>query len=367
MNWALEDTFFLMPNWKWLGLAAAIAIGFFLRLLLSRFFLSLKKSEHILKKVPPLIRYILTTKSSSPDAWIVVCFFWISAIQSLKLPDNLSKNLQILVKVWLAINILRWLYLACDALGKWLADLAAKTESTADDQLVPFAVKTAKVLVVVVGVLMTIQNFGVNVVSLLAGLGLGGLALALAAQDTAANLFGSITILMDRPFQVGDYIRVIGTEATVTDIGFRSTRLRTSDNVIVTIPNSVMAKEKIENLTQRVAIRIQHILGVTYATEEKQLVAFMDQLKYFLHQHPKTRKEDILVYFVSLGDFSLGIRMTVHAFPVDLKEELQIQEEILFQVMRLAKEHSIEFAFPTQTLLVEKLPQAESRQQRELT
>ena len=355
MSW--DETLFVLPNWKWVAIVVALAVGFLLRLLLSRAFLAFKSSERLTARAHPFLRYLLEAKSASPDAWILVSLFWISAIHSLKLPENLQSGLLILAKVWLAINVIRWLYMACDALGKWLADLAAATESTADDQLVPFAVKTLKMLVIVIGVLVSIQNFGINVVSILAGLGLGGLALALAAQDTAANLFGSVTILMDRPFQVGDTIKVTDTQGVVLDVGFRSTRLRTPTNTVVTIPNSIMAKEKIENITSRTAIRIQHVIGVTYNTSEMEMKTIIDQLKYYLHQHPKIRKEDAIVAFASLGDFSLGIRLSAHALVSELKEEAEIQQEILFKIMQVAQEHKVEFAFPTQTLHVEKFNQ----------
>lgn len=359
MNWEiLEETMFVMPNWKWIGLAAAFLIGLFLKIVFTKIIGLFKESAFVQSHAHPVIRYFLANSGSKPEAWIVVCFFWISAIHALKLPEQGQKNLIVLVNIWLAVNIIRWIYLGCDALGKWLMDLAAKTESTADDQLVPFVVKAMKIVVVVVGVLVAIQNFGINVVSILAGLGLGGLALALAAQDTAANLFGSITILLDRPFNVGDFIKVTDTTGTVLDIGFRSTRIRTIDNSVVTLPNSTMAKEKIENLTERTARRMRHVIGVTYDTPIEKLAAVVDQIKYYLHQNERIRSEDYVVSFVSLGDFSLGIQVIAHALTNDPKIEAEIQQEFLFHVMKIAAEQNVEFAFPTQTLLLEKVQQS---------
>lgn len=359
MNWdVLEETMFVMPNWKWLGIAAAIVIGLFLRFVLAKILSFVKTSDRIRTHVHPLVRYFLQESESGPEAWILVCFFWISATHALKLPEKGEKALLLVASIWLAFNIIRWLYLGCNALGKWLMDLASKTESTADDQLVPFVTKSLKVLVVVIGVLVSIQNFGINVMSILAGLGLGGLALALAAQDTAANLFGSITILLDRPFNVGDFIKVTDTTGTVLDIGFRSTRIRTIDNSVVTLPNSTMAKEKIENLTERTARRMRHVIGVTYDTPIEKLAAVVDQIKYYLHQNERIRSEDYVVSFVSLGDFSLGIQVIAHALTNDPKIEAEIQQEFLFHVMKIAAEQNVEFAFPTQTLLLEKVQQS---------
>lgn len=357
MNWEiLEETMFVMPNWKWIGIAAGFVIGLFLRFLVAKILTTVKQSDRVQRRLHPLIRYFFKENESAPETWILVCLFWISAAHALRLPEKGEKALIMIANVWLAFNVIRWLYLGCNALGKWLMDLASKTETTADDQLVPFVTKSLKILVIVVGVLVSIQNFGINVVSILAGLGLGGLALALAAQDTAANLFGSITILMDRPFNIGDFIKVTDTTGTVLDVGFRSTRIRTTENSIVTIPNSTMAKEKVENLTQRNARRLRHVVGVTYDTPLEKLKSVVDQIKYYLHQNEQIRSGDFVVSFVSLGDFSLGIEVIAHALTNDPKITAEIQQELLLHIMKIAADQNVEFAFPTQTLLVEKLP-----------
>lgn len=368
MNWEiLEETMFVMPNWKWLGIAAAFVIGLVLRFLFAKVLTLIKQSERVQRRLHPLIRYFFKENESAPEAWIFVCLFWASAIQALKLPEKGEKALSLLAGIWLSFNIIRWLYLGCNALGQWLMDLAMKTAATADDQLVPFITKSLKILVIVVGVLVSIQNFGINVVSILAGLGLGGLALALAAQDTAANLFGSITILMDRPFNVGDFIKVTDTSGTVLDVGFRSTRIRTTENSVVTIPNSTMAKEKIENLTARNARRLRHVVGVTYDTPLEKLKSIIDQIKYYLHQNEQIRSEDFVVSFVSLGDFSLGIEVIAHALTNDPKIAAEIQQDLLLHIMKIAADQNVEFAFPTQTLFVEKLPLPSTQSAGEVT
>ena len=345
----MNDVILWIPNWKWIGLGIAIAAGLLIRSLLKQFFNYLKKSPQIRAKAHGFLLYLLDTDLHGPLAWVTTCLFWLASLDSLALTPGLDKYLKFLAQLILSFNLIRLAYKGVDAFGKMLQDFTAKTENTLDDQLAPFATKTLKVFVVVFGLLIVVQNFGVNVMSLLAGLGLGGLALALAAQDTAANLFGSITIILDRPFQVGDWIKVAGTEGFVEEIGFRSTRIRTMYKSLVTIPNSVMAKEQIDNMGLRPLHRIRHVLGLTYDCSEEQMKQFMDRIRYILTQHPDVNKESISVYFNALGDYNLQILMNFFVQVEEVSREMEIQQEVLFEVMKAAQGLNIEFAFPTAT------------------
>ena len=184
---------------------------------------------------------------------------------------------------------------------------------------------------------------------MLAGLGLGGLALALAAQDTAANFFGSLMILVDQPFKIGDYIKIGDTEGIVENIGFRSTRIRTFDRSLVTLPNSFVAKEKIDNLTLRDSFRIRHILGFVYSTPTKTLASYCDELRKDLSLDPRVLKDDIRVFFQEMGDFNLQVLVQVYVTPMTAIEFAATRQEFLIQIMNLAEKRGLEFAFPTQT------------------
>jgi len=240
-----------------------------------------------------------------------------------------------------------------------MKDWAAKTETTLDDQLAPFATKTLKVLAIVLGILIALQNFGFNVMSLLAGLGLGGLALALAAQDTAANLFGSITILFDSPFKVGDHVRVGDTEGTVEDIGFRSTRIRTFYNSEVIIPNSTMAKEKIDNLTQRSARRIRQTIGLHYDTPTEKIISFCEGVRYLLLQEEKIQRDSVQVHFMNYNASTLDVLVQFHLSVVDGKEEMDRQQRLFCDILDLSRKMEISLAYPTQTLYMQNLSQVQ--------
>jgi MscS family membrane protein len=193
---------------------------------------------------------------------------------------------------------------------------------------------------------------GVNVFSLLAGLGLGGLAFALAAKDTAANLFGSIMILVDRPFKIGDWVSVDTVEGTVEEIGFRSTRIRTFYNSLVTVPNANMANAQIDNLGVRQYRRTSFELDVTYGTKSKDLDAFIEGIRKIILENSISRKDMYHVYFSGYGASSLKIMVYFFLITDDWGQELKEKQNIYFKIYSLAEQLGVEFAFPTQTIFL---------------
>jgi MscS family membrane protein len=346
----LSETYFVMPTWKWIALIGAFAVGV---ALFSVFRYSVRKIKGFRKQDSSkqgFWFYYSKLHIEGPATWILLCLFWFFAIESLELPVRLDKYVTLAVKLIFAFNIVRLAYIGMDALGSILKDYTAKTPSTLDDHLAPLAVKSAKVLVVILGVLIALQNFGVNVMSLLAGLGLGGLALALAAQDSAANLIGSIMIILDRPFSIGDAIKVVDVEGTVESIGFRSTRIRTYYNSLITLPNSTMAKEKIDNMGVRPFRRIRQVLGLHYDTPPDAIEHFCSRVKYIISQDPMSVKETIQVNFNQFADSTLNVLVVFHLQTADTNEELMHTQRIFCDIILAAKEMGVIFAYPTQTV-----------------
>ncbi|MFZ4405088.1 MAG: mechanosensitive ion channel family protein [Pseudobdellovibrionaceae bacterium] len=290
-----------------------------------------------------------------PLAGIVLCSLQLMVFDALNLPDKMDKYFSMFVKALGAYYLIKLIYLAVEAFGQTLNAWISHKDYLVDSQMGTFATKSLKVLVVILGVLVIVQNFGVNVMSILAGLGLGGLALALAAQDTAANLFGSITILLDRPFKIGDWIKVTDSEGTVEEIGFRSTRIRTFYNSIITIPNSVMAKEKIDNLGERPYRRLRHNVGLHYDSSPQQIEDFCNQVQKLLMALPQVQKDSINVFFNGYGDSALNILINVHVEVFSGDDELQLQQKILLEVMLIAENLKLQFAYPTRTVYVKNI------------
>jgi MscS family membrane protein len=208
----------------------------------------------------------------------------------------------------------------------------------------------------VVGVLFVAQNLNVNVTSLVAGLGIGGLAFALAAKDTVENLFGSFTVLMDRPFQIGDWVVIGELEGTVEELGLRSTRIRTFYNSVITVPNSRLVHTAVDNLGARRYRRVKCMISVQYDTPPERLDAFCEGIRELIRRHPYTRKDYYLVYFNEFADSSLNILLYAFHETPDWPTELRERHRLFTDVVRLAQRLGIEFAFPTRTLHLSSAP-----------
>ncbi|WP_143962281.1 mechanosensitive ion channel family protein [Litoribacter populi] len=249
-------------------------------------------------------------------------------------------------------------YKLVDILSLYLEKLALKTESTLDDQLVPLVRKTMKAFVVVVGVLFILKDgLQVDIVPFLTGLSIGGLAFALAAQDTIKNFFGSVMIFIDKPFQVGDWISSGDIDGTVEEVGFRSTRVRTFRNSLVYIPNGKLADMTIDNHGLRKYRRFYTTLTITYDTPPELVDMFVQGLREMVIKHPSTRKDYYNIYFNNLSAYSLDVMFYVFFEVGTWQEELQGRHDLLIQTVKLADKIGVRFAFPTQTLHMETFPE----------
>ena len=246
---------------------------------------------------------------------------------------------------------------AIDILSDWLARRAETTESKLDDQLIPLVRAAAKVFVTIVGVLFILQNLDVNVASLIAGVGIGGLAVALAAQDTIKNLLGGVTIFTDKPFQVGDWVVIGDTEGTVEEVGFRSTRVRTFANSMVTVPNARMTDTDVNNMGVRRWRRYMTTLGLSYSTHPDQLQAFVEGVRAVIRANPSMRKDYYIVEFRDFGPSSLDVLLYCFIDAPDWNAELRTRHILNLDIMRLATRLNVEFAFPTQTIHIAGTPE----------
>jgi MscS family membrane protein len=216
--------------------------------------------------------------------------------------------------------------------------------------LVPLLSRIAKIAVVVMGIIAVLSELGYPVASLVAGLGIGGIALALAAQKTVENLFGSLSIGLDKPFRVGDFIRVDALVGTVEAIGFRSTRIRTLDRTLVTIPNGKLADMHLETFAARDRIRLACTLGLVYGTTSEQMRAVLEGVRRVLSEHPKIWPDSIVVRLAALGASSLDIEVMAWFQTTEADEFGAIRQEVLLSFMEVVEGAGSSFAFPTRTL-----------------
>jgi len=230
---------------------------------------------------------------------------------------------------------------------EYLVPLVEKTEGDLDDQLLPIARKGIKIVIWAMAFVISLNNAGYDVGALLAGLGIGGLAFALAAQDTVANLFGGFTIFTDRPFAIKDRIVVDGFDGTVEEIGIRSTRLRTLAGRLVTMPNSRITKNIVENISSEPARKVVMNFGLTYDTDDAGMQKAMDILKQVTAANEGI-DDNVSVAFNGFGDFALNI-LLIYWIRKDA-DILGVQTELNLAILKAFNDAGLEFAFPTQTI-----------------
>jgi MscS family membrane protein len=235
-------------------------------------------------------------------------------------------------------------------LGVWHEKIVSPQDKAFAAQLLPFISKVAKTATIIAAVLLTTENLDMDIKTLLAGLSVGGLALGLAAQDTVANLFGAVAIFLDKPFHIGDRIRVEGVDGMVEAIGLRSTSVRNLDGHHVTIPNKLMGNAIITNITRRPTIKTEMNLGLTYDTPAEKVKRATVLLEEIFRANPKTG--DLLISFNKFADSALNI-FVVHVWNgTDAKQHFAEMQELNLQIKARFDAEKIEFAFPTQTVHV---------------
>jgi MscS family membrane protein len=216
----------------------------------------------------------------------------------------------------------------------------------------PVGRKVGKIVLLALGMVAVLNELGFEVASLLAGLGIGGIALALAAQKTVENLFGSIAIGVDQPFRVGDYVRIDDVAGTVEAIGMRSTRIRTLDRTLVTIPNGKLADQRAESFAVRDRIRLVANLGLSYGTTAAQLRAVLAGVEAALRRQPRLWPESLSVRFTELKESTLNVEVMAWFQTTDWNEFTAIRQEVLLELMEVVERAGTSFAFPTRTVHV---------------
>jgi MscS family membrane protein len=218
--------------------------------------------------------------------------------------------------------------------------------------------RLAKVAVLAIGGIVALAQLGVSVASLIAGLGIGGLAVALAAQKTLENLFGTLSIGVDQPMREGDVVKLYNFTGTVEQIGLRSTRIRTFDRTIITIPNGDLANQRIESLAVRDRLRFATSIGLVYSTTASQLRAILGEIEAILRRHSKTCQDTVGVWFRDLATSGLMIDVEAQFQTTDWNEFLRIRQDLLLGLMAAIEQHGSAIALPTQAQLAGSRPSA---------
>lgn len=350
----MRKRFLGIAMWQYLGILLIILATWLAQFILSR---ALRPVIHWLTTHVQKLGYAEPRdikQSARIISYLVVLCAAAKVFPVLQLPIRWSQFVNTVIAI--ASTVL-WIFLGLVLIRivtSRIRAITATTESKMDDQLLPIIRKLLQIGVVVAGVVVILDRLEVNVTALIAGLSIGALAIALAAQDTVKNLIGSLMIFIDKPFQVGDFVNVDGQMGTVLEVGFRSTRIQLVDTSIVSIPNGNVANLTVTNLGVRQFRMMDIMIGVTYNTPTEKIEAYITELKALIVNHPEIHQENHFVYFREMGDFALKIHFRCFLPVYTFDEELRIKETIFMEIMRTAQRLGIEFAFPTQTVYLEK-------------
>ncbi|MBK5243145.1 MAG: mechanosensitive ion channel family protein [Clostridium sp.] len=231
-----------------------------------------------------------------------------------------------------------------------------------DKILFPFISKILRFIIIALAINVIADIWSIPIQGFITGLGLGGLAFALAAKDAAANIIAGIFIILDKPFTIGDWVSIDTLEGTIESISFRTTKIRTFDEAIITVPNSKLANEPLTNFSRRGKRRITFNLGVTYGTSSEKLQSCVDNIRNMIENHPQVNKETIFVNFDKFSASSLDIFIYFFADTTALAEYLKIKENINFNIIGILEQLGVSMAFPSTSIYVETLPNEEEEE-----
>jgi MscS family membrane protein len=285
----------------------------------------------------------------APAAAFVMVTGIFAALKVLKLSAEADQFIGYGSRVAFSLAIFWGLWRAFNAILDHAQEVAHERQMSVA-AFMPWIKKTLITLFAVLGVLLTAQSLGFEVRAFLAGLGIGGLAFALAAQDTLANLFGSIVVAIDQPFKLGQAVKIGAHTGTVEDIGLRSTKIRLIDKSLVVIPNKTVAAESIVNLSRFTQRRVEQVIGLTYDTTPEQMEAIVEEIRQIILREQEVDPSSVMVYFRDYSASSLDIWIVYASKSADFQPGMQLRQRINLGIMRAVTVRGLAFAFPTQTM-----------------
>jgi MscS family membrane protein len=310
----------------------------------------------LLEKIASRTRSTLDNKLlpalEAPIAAFIMLIGIFTAVKVLKLPLATDEALDYGSRVAFSLVVFWGLWRALAALLEHAGEVAGKRK-LGIAAFMPWIKKSLMTLFIVFGALLTIQSLGYDVKAILTGLGIGGLAFALAAQDTLANIFGAIVVAVDQPFRLGETVRIQGNVGTVEDIGLRSTRVRLVDKSLMVIPNKIVAAETITNLSRFTRRRFEQVIGLTYDTPPKELDAIADEIRRIITSQPEVDAPGVLVFFRDFSASSLDIWIAYECPDPDFPKAMHCKQRINIAIMEALEARGVAFAFPSQSVYLE--------------
>ena len=283
-----------------------------------------------------------------PTTFLVIVSAYFYSVKFLHFSLNTESILLNIAYIFIALGITSIISRIIDAvISEVILPISEKSETSFDNHLIPVIQKAVRAIIWSLGVVVGLDNIGFDITAMIAGLGIGGLALALAAQDSVKNIFAGIMIFLDKPFKIKDRIKIDGHDGVVEEVGLRSTRIRTLEGRIVTIPNCTFTDNSVINVTSQPALKVKINLGLTYDTNEDDLQKAINILQDIV-KNQDAITDDYAAGFNGFGDFSLNILFMYYVRPES--HWLNTQTLVNKEVLKRFNEEGLEFAFPTQTI-----------------
>jgi MscS family membrane protein len=343
-----ELQFLDIALWQWIGLLVLVLLAAVVSWFLTVFVVRLLGTVVAFTKTT--IDDKMRVEAAGPIRLVIAVLLFRAGLVPLGLGVKATEFISSLLSA-LFIVAVTWLLLrVTNVLSSVVEERLVERGEVGAMGLVPPGRKFVKAIVVIFAFVSILSNFGFNVATLLAGLGVGGIAVALAAQRTIENLFGGIMLYTDRPVRVGDFCRFGDKLGTIEEIGIRSTRIRTLDHTVITVPNAKFSNMELDNITARERIRLLAILTVRYETTPDQLRYILVEIRKLLYSHERVIPDTPRVRFINFGAYSLDIEVVAYVNSADWAEFLGIREDIFLRIMDIIEASGSGFAFPSQTL-----------------
>lgn len=344
--------------WQFVALLIVLGLAFLIFFITKKItFWFLQRIQHYITKSNTNIEVKKVLKKLAHPISLLVALMFIDTVF-----PSLQFSLEVNKWVFLGINIAEtvfWIYVflkLVQVIMRIYAEFTERTHSRLDDQLVPILHNFLSGVVLVFGFFNVLQLFGVDTTTLIAGATIGGLAVALASQDTVKNLIGTIMIFLDKPFHIDDWIEAGEVVGTVEKVGFRSTRVRAADTSIYQIPNSKLSEMVVNNKGLRLFRRYNTNLGLRYDTPPELIEAFVNGVRQLIIEHPETRSDSYNVEFTGFGDSALLVMINVYFKSLAWGTEQSSKHRLHMAIIKLAAELGVEFAFPSTTVTIEQFP-----------
>ncbi len=341
-----------VPAGQWIVASLLIGVSFMLAWGISLLFFTVLRALWKGAKHEPVSGVINALKL--PLRLYLAVLLFVSLSRTLGLSIIIRQKFSALTIIVGIIAIVLLLWKLADFLGKFSQEKMLIRGNAAGVSIVLFIQRAAKIAVVIFGIIAILGAIGIDVTTGLAALGIGGIALALGAQKTIENFVGSVTLIADRPIRVGDFCQVGQITGTVEKIGIRSTRIRTLDRTLVTIPNGAFSSDTIENYAFRDKFRFYSIINFRYETTPDQLRFLLSELRKVLYAHPKVYEDPARVRFIGFGSSSLDLEIFAYLNAINYDHFLEIREDLMLRMMDVVEQSGSDFAFPSQTLYFAK-------------